>query len=194
MSDERGELLREIGAALTIEPSSSFAAGVRDRVAAESSPWGRRGLWWGVVGAAACAATIVAVIVANRSPVVPIAVAPDAASVAIAAARPSPVVEPRSAPVAPVVSKTPRRGAAPTQATRVATAGGSRLQVLVSPDEANALRRLLLAARSGRAQAAPGPVTIDPETGELLPIEAIVIPPIEPATQGGRDREGSRRE
>ena len=35
MSDDRDELLREIGAALTIEPSPSFAAGVREWVAAE---------------------------------------------------------------------------------------------------------------------------------------------------------------
>ena len=40
MSDERDELLKEIGDALCIQPSPSFAAGVRARIASADAPRG----------------------------------------------------------------------------------------------------------------------------------------------------------
>lgn len=166
-----------------IEPSAAFAAGVRARVAAESAP--RVKLIW--LGMAATATFGVAVAVwswgtATTAPVIPAA----APAVASAPDLPVPTVSP-APPIEPVrVTRAVRR--APRVAAAVAPAE-SRLEVLVPPDEAIAIRQLLLSQRRGHGVVPP--VSAMQVTIEKLPeIRALEIAPIQiPRLSGeGKDK------
>ena len=100
MSDERDDLLKEIGDLLGIEPSPSFAAGVRTRIANEAAPRRAWMTWFVWSGAASAVAASVAVIALMR-PGAPSTSTP--ATTLVVARRETPVV---AAP-APAVIREP---------------------------------------------------------------------------------------
>lgn len=205
MTDERDDLLREIGEALSIEPSPAFAAGVRERIAAEpTSIWRRRGLWLGAGAASLMATAAVALLLMPVSPRGRIETAPQGPPT-VAGSMPSTGSLVASSPAAPTTeplagevqraTRSARRNTPQSLAATATDSGAPRhLEVLIPSDEAVALRRLLSAMKGGRTQVAPARVAIDPDTGDLLPLEDIVIPPITIGTLGDREVAGGRRE
>ncbi|HEX5216934.1 MAG TPA: hypothetical protein VFV98_15840 [Vicinamibacterales bacterium] len=176
MSDERDDLLKEIGDLLGVEPSPSFAAGVRARIASESGH--RRGwlTWFAWAGAAAAVAAGIAIFSISRrvdfSAPVPVttAVATKAETPAVAA------VETRAA--APATRLRPAR-----QLPSVAA--------VFPTDERRALDALLRGLKAGRAFVPPAASQVDPVTGELLPLPPVEIPPLFPDEDGAiRNRTG----
>jgi len=182
MSDERDDLLKEIGDALRVEPSPSFAAGVRTRIANESAPR-RWTAWFMWAGAATAAAGAVAVFALPRAtePSTPAPVA-----TAVAGATVTPVALGQVAPPTPFTAEAgaiaapgARISVKPARIAAVVTNDISR-EVLVPTDQLVALNRLLAAVQRGRADVPASPVLTDPETGELLP-----LPPIVPLAGAG---------
>jgi len=100
MSDERDDLLKEIGDLLGVEPSPSFAAGVRTRIASEPSPR-RAWMTWFVWGGAASAVAASVAVIALMRPGAPSTSTP--ATTLVVARRETPVV---AAP-APAVIREP---------------------------------------------------------------------------------------
>ena len=192
MSDQRDDLLKEIGDALRVDPSPSFAAGVRTRIAKESGH--RRGwlMWFGWAGAAAAVAAGIAVFSMSRR-------------VEFAAPGPvsPPVVAKAETPVAPQVET---RVVAPVEAAGVTLpepnavistralrrdARPAAAVVVFPSDERQALDRLLRSLQAGRAFVPPSASAIDPVTGELLPLPPVEIPPLFPDEDGAaRNRTG----
>ena len=165
-----------------VEPSGAFAAGVRERVAAESAP--RMKFWLGL----AAAATLVAVVAvwswgaANTALSIPSAV-PAVASVPDL---PVPVVSPPP-PNEPV--RVARRARTVPLAAEAVTPTETRLEVLVPPDEALAIRQLLLAQRRGRGYVPPASA-LESVTVVLPDLVAIKIAPIQisPLVGEGKDK------
>ena len=194
MSDERDDLLKEIGDALRIEPSPSFAAGVRTRIANE--PASRRAwmTWFMWGGAASAVATMVAVFAMSRP---------------VERAEPMPTTTPVVAGTATVVAHPPSsETATPRPIAETATLAAvvprepklprpvatKSVEVVFPTDERRALDGLLRNLRLGRAFVPPAPSLTDPITGELLPLPPVEIPPIFPDEDGtGRVRTGRPR-
>ena len=155
-----------------VEPSGAFAAGVRERVASESA---RRMKFW--LGLAATATLGAAVGVwswgaANTALSIPSA-APVVASVPDL---PVPVVSPPP-PTEPVRLARPVRRV-PLAAASV-TSTEARLEVLVPPDQAAGVRRLLILHGAGRRFAmTPDGHAVDELTGALQELAPIQIPQI----------------
>lgn len=192
MSDERDDLLKEIGDALRVEPSPSFAAGVRTRIASESSH--RRGwlTWFAWAGTAAAVATGIAIFSISRR--VEFA-APAPPTPAVVAKVETPVVASVEPPAAAEVVTAGVGLSQPTIATagRASRRGGQTAEVaMVFPsDERRALDSLLRGLRAGRAFVPPAASQIDPVTGELLPLPPVEIPPLFPDEDGAiRNRTG----
>jgi hypothetical protein len=175
MTDEHAnDVLRELQAQLTVEPSAAFAAGVRARVAAEPARTGL-GWWRPVVAVAASVAVLAGVWIARghgRAPVAaPMAVvAADTATVPLVAAAAAGVPTPAPTPASPKrPAARPSRGAVRSIEAEVPRA-------LVPADQRIALRQLLAAVRDGRASVPGAPSTVDEITGELKPLMAIDVP------------------
>jgi len=163
------ELLR--AELMAVEPSPAFAAGVRQRVEGQRVP--RQTLW---LAAAASLGLVTWASVAT--PIKPdVQGSGSMASVSEVAAPGPPAIN----LVPPVV--TPRRApvplATPEPLATVDTGAESRLEVLVPPDQAIAVRRLLLMHGAGRrfAVASDGHA-VDDVTGTLLELAPIEIRPI----------------
>jgi hypothetical protein len=210
MTDERDEVLQEIGAALDVEPSPAFAVRVREALELERPAPGATWAWVRVWIGGLSGAVFIATVLWSRSsrPVVPIAGEGQSvlanATARVGSTERVMVDSGDSRPVASSLT-TPAFAA---RAIRVAAAGQvvhggivepdamvPSLEVLIPVSEIAAFRQFLIAATDGRVRTAPSDVATDPETGALLPIPEIVIPPIastlpinvEPGS-GGRNR------
>jgi hypothetical protein len=167
LSDETLE--REIEAALGVDPSPEFLPRVRARIASErideSWLWGASWRWAGA------AAVVIAVAIIGvwtlRAPVP----APREVRITAPAETTTPFVEParpEPAPVAPSSARAPKRVSAPVEA---------RFEVLISQEEAAALKRLFTAIGNHRIETSALPdlqSALKPPT----PIEEIVLEPI----------------
>jgi hypothetical protein len=195
MTDEHlDDALKDLRAELNVTPSPEFAAKVRERI--EQAPAKPSWNVWAWAGAAAtCVVAVIAVVLwrsgqhdtSGREPVTLAEAQPVATAQPPVAARPAPV-EPLVTPSA--------RAAAPLVAHATAPVGPAAArrtepEVLVPPDQLNAIRRLMAAVRAGEAAGLPqAPTLIDPDTGELIPpklieIPLIVVDPL-PGTPDGR--------
>jgi hypothetical protein len=181
MTEERVvRALQDLEAALAIEPSAGFSARVRTRVSQSSDrAWPPEG-WQLAVGGVVGAIVIASVLVwrgPHESP----------STIGLPAAR---VATPS---VPQIVSPAPVPGQMTYAPNRVARTGihAHEPEVLVPPDEAIALSRLVLALREGRMQVPPmTEVPLDaegrlplPAAIEMLPI---TIEPLGPPASGGR--------
>ena len=190
MSDERDDLLKEIGDALNVEPSPAFAAGVRTRIANES---GRRRGWvtwfiWG--GAASAAAAVVAVFAMSGSVE---RVVPGSAPTPVGADTTTAVTPPTHLPRG-VAETTTLAAVLPREPKLPRAVAPARVDIVFPADERRALDGLLRNLRLGRAFVPPTPSLTDPITGELLPLPPVEIPPIFPDEDGtGRVRTGRPR-
>ena len=208
MDDDRSDALngaaleREIETALAVDPSPEFLAGVRLRIASEpvSSAW--RIPW--VFAAGAMALVIVMAVVAFRPDRKPNQASTGRVAVATTvvtktALPPVPPTVPPSVAAAVVEGWT----ASGQSAARVAPtrSGGARFvrgpstrrsmdpEVLVSPDEAAGLRRLIAAVRDGRIDFTSLLIESPQATAALQPpseisVSPITIEPLEPLTTG----------
>lgn len=171
MIDDRDDLLREIAAALEIEPRPAFAPGVLARV--EVGPARRMWMWPAVV-AVGTAAVIAAVMIRPSER----AATGDAVQQAAAiGARLTP--PPSSAPIerAAVQTPAPTVVATPRVVRPVAAARNARPSrawepdVLISPDQAILFRELMLVVADDR-------VVVQPSSASLLePITIAELPP-----------------
>jgi hypothetical protein len=192
MTDDRDDLLSDLRTEFAgVVPSPAFAAAVRARVAETSTD--RRWLPWRYVFVGAAAAVVLAAIGLTRVSERELAMAPAVPAAPATASAPSvaPPVESASPSVLPpralVRSAAPRREAG---AARV-TATNDPFEIQVPPDQAVALRSLLVALRERRA-VVPAP-TAAWSLGPLPELEALTIPPLQlellpgtPAAGGGR--------
>ena len=175
---------REIEIALAVDPSPEFVARVRARVASGPAPsrWGLPSMF----AAAGVVAMIVLIAVAvfrsdqQRNP----------ASVTASVVASVPTADITLAPLAPAVAQ-PAIASAPSRRRSTSAASGAGrpvrsaidAEVLISADEARALRRLFAGVREGRID-----LSIVPEaptaTAALGLLSEIAIPPItlEPVT------------
>jgi hypothetical protein len=193
MTDERDEMLDELRAAMNIEPSPEFEARVR-LATQESRPCGavwsehRRGWVWGAVAGGAVAAAVMAVVLLRPgSAGAPSAIAmaqpqPTAASATLPRSIQQAAVATRLEPKPPVATRRTARAASADRVTR------REPDVLVPPDQAVALARLLKGVSDGRVMIGatrstdedvtiaplpePAPVTVKDVRIEPLPVPA----------------------
>ena len=173
---DQDDVLKELDAALQVEPSRAFADGVRARVTQSRARTTQ--MWWGL--AAAASVTLAAVVLwrpatyapANDAPV-KVAVAPPQATVpAVPSKAPESVVA--MAPVAtPAVA---RRRATATRAAVAAIASEPRLEVITNQ---GAVLRQLWADYRGRTLvvADAGPI-VDGLAPKPITVGDIVVAPI----------------
>jgi hypothetical protein len=162
--------LQDLREALAIEPAPDFAARVRARVAHDEPrrwPGGWR-LW--SLAAVGAAATIAIAIQTQSGPPANLASVEVPASVSTAsqAAAVAPVPVRLAAPATPATATPRRPNRTAPGAVMTSAAAKRRLDVLVPPDQALALQRLLAAIREGRAVVPAGEPIIDETTGELI--------------------------
>jgi hypothetical protein len=163
-----------------VEPSGAFAAGVRERVAAEPAP--RINLW--LIAVAGGTLVLALGVVSWRMAI-------DGPSIQVAA--PAVVSTPALPPVSPAPPHEPVRVARPVRTVPLAAAPvtptEARLEVLVPPDEALAMRQLLIAQRRGRG-VVPAGSAVSAKIEPLPDIRAIEIAPIQiPLLSGeGKDK------
>ena len=182
-------LEREIDAALAVDSSPEFLARVRTRIAAEPEPSTWR-LSWTLAAAGAMVATFVMVVAVARvdrarsSAPASRSATPEKPSVN-ASASVAPPIDPRGAPALIAAPQSPPSTlgvstAVPVSNRRVRSVAvrAKEPDVLVSPDEAAGLRRLIAIVRDGRVDliAALGESTR--ATRALQPQNEIVVEPI----------------
>jgi hypothetical protein len=181
MTDERDEMLDELRTAMNIEPSPEFEARVR-LATRESRPRGavwsehRSGWIWGAIAGGAVAAAVMAVVLLRPgSAGAPSAVAmappqPTAASATLPRSIQQPAaVATRLEPKPPVATRRTARAAAADRVTR------REPDVLVPPDQAVALARLLEGVSDGRVMIGPTRSTDEDVTIAPLPEPAPVM-------------------
>jgi hypothetical protein len=167
---------RALREALDVAPSPDFVARVRTRIASEPAPRGVFSGWmlWTPIAACATAAAIaLAVWIGRPAPQVHQGMTE---SIALVAAP-----EPTQTPTSPTVRPpSPLRGYG---ATRPVVASRKESEVLISPEESSALRRLIARASEGQIVVNDSPPTASELGGELKPlpeIEPLKIDPIVP--------------
>ena len=188
-NDRLDDPLKALEAALAVEPSPAFAASVRARVA-ES---GNRPMWLGWQGLAAAAVIMLAAFgaVVWRASVGDVRTVPHGAEaeftgVPVAGASGPAVVDRATAAARP----------APIDAPNIRTAVARAPEVLVPPDQAIALNRLLAGLRERRTAdsgAAEASGVVIEELPQIIPVrlEPIKIDPLVPNSppSGGRERD-----
>jgi len=202
MTDERvDELLKDLDAALSVEPAPSVAARVRTRI---DEPSAHGSVGWRLAVAAGMAATIVAYGVWPRDNPTP-AGTPQQARSAIAA----PEITNASLPSSPAFRRATNRpvhvpgtkGRARTGASDVPPvreAASREREVIVSPQIGLAFEQLQAAARSGRLTAesfAPSeprfePAAFAPGTVVIQRVEIDTVPLTAPVADPGPDGPG----
>jgi hypothetical protein len=194
MSDARvDDLLHDLATALSIEPSPQMVARVRTRVYAGSPLRSPLGSW--TVGAALAILTVA----------VAFGVAPDRDAVrepiVQTEARRTEVSRQVSEPpsLSPVQQSAPDRPLSAIARPRTSVPETPAVaepvaEALVPPDQAIALRRILLAMQSGRSPVPRAMAEAVDDEGRLPAPEAIGIPaitiqPITPPADGGRNKD-----
>ncbi len=172
MNDERDELLKEIGAALSIEPSPAFAARVRAELTTAPA-----GLPWGRIAGALAAASLAVVLVSRMGLFEP--AAPDRAS-------------PAAVPAPAVTAAAPLEIAVPPQARpRPASAEGAARQAprraqpraaVISPDEIDAFWQIVAEVQVEGTPLPPQRWPIDDITGEIAGLPEIAAVHVRPVT------------
>jgi hypothetical protein len=193
MSDPRvDDLLRDLRAELSIEPSPQLVARVRARIDNRSNSTPLIPAW--TVGVALLMTIIALGIAPDRQ--VEKSIAPAGTSRGQVA---QPVAEqlPRLTERAAAPDRAP--GSAPRRPAKVRSASAApeplaEAEILVPPDQAIALRRILIAMRTGRSPVPPAASQVVDAEGRLPAPEAIGIPeitiqPITPPADGGRNKE-----
>jgi hypothetical protein len=183
MIDERDvDGFSELRAALRVEPSADFSARVRASVAGRSIRAWVGWDWRVMLAGAAIAAALIggAAWLAGSTP-------HSAAQSSTVATRSPERDQPAAIAVAPIVVPVGRRAPGSTRGRRAAAATGAPKdpkevaepapEVLVPPDQAIAVRRLLQVLRDRRLSlAAAGRQRVDEVTGDLLPLSLLEIP------------------
>jgi hypothetical protein len=188
LSDEA--LAREIEDALGVDPSPEFLPRIRARIASErvNESWLWPGLWrWASAVAAVAAVAIIGLYVSNGP-----SSAPREAHVVSA-----PPVEHPPAPDRVASSiETPASGIAPviSRVRSIRPAVEARPEVVVSPDETVALRKLVVAIVARRVGAVDVPVLgVEPAPlppiEEIVPLEELVLEPIKLSPMAGLEGE-----
>ena len=184
MIDKKGDVLAEIGAALEVEPSGRFAAGVRQRIARDSE---RRRPWVLWLSAGVTAAVVVVVVAIELSdsrtntPAPPVATASTRQAAAPAALGPS-----ADRPQKPdVIRTTPKDNLQ----RRPHPSTAAPAEVLVPPGQAEAIRVLVAGLNDGTINpgslAAPPPdATVPLPPAIEIAIAPIVLPPFDPTVSG----------
>ncbi|HZM93824.1 MAG TPA: hypothetical protein VFB92_10405 [Vicinamibacterales bacterium] len=188
MSDETLE--REIEAALGIDPSPEFLPRIRARIASErvNEVWLWRGLWqWAGAGVAVAGVAIIGLWILNG----PASGSRDV-RVANAPQRPGPASD------SGMVADAANSGSSPTPApVRRPAAYTTRVprdrmatppEVVISRDEAVALRQLIAAIAARQVEAVDIP-KLEGESAPIAPIEEIVLEPIELSPMAGLEGE-----
>lgn len=191
------DVLSELGAALRVEPSPDFAARVRASVAGKPI----REWWFGDWRLAlAGAAVVVGVLLGaaawfgdrtSRPVAQPASVATEATGAPETKDAPLGVVA-----VPPATFALTRRSGRSGRRVARATSTGTEPEVLVPPDQAIAIRRLLAAFRAGRVPVVSDLRNMDEVSADLPPISMIEIPliaidPLPGPTGGERERNPS---
>jgi len=167
MTDPLDDPLRELSAALDVDPSPDFGARVRREIRQEV-PASRRS-WWLL---AATAAAIVLLVVAGRMQ-----------PARQAAPQANAIVAPAEAPVS--VPQPPRDAPAAMTAERLRQQTHARAvtaryepETLIAPDQAIAFQRLVRLVYEGRIVFSPG-VPTSSSLGPVEPPADVVVPPVE---------------
>ena len=171
---DHDDVLKELDAALQVEPSREFADGVRARV--NRSRINNTRAWWGLAAAASLGLATMALWRPAPDPTSVAAVAPaEVAPITQPAGNASPVPAPENVVTA---SQRPVRRGERTVTPVVATAAASETRLEVITNQGAVLRDLWAAAGTGAmfetALEAPIPVT----PAEVKPIAPIVLDPI----------------
>ena len=170
LSDETLE--REIEAALGVDPSPEFLPRVRTRIASERmhDGWLWSASWRWASAAAVLTAVAVIGVWTLRGPS-PAAPAPQQVRITPPAETTTPFVEPvppEPAPNAPVSARAPKQVSAPVEA---------QFEVVISQEEAAALKRLFTAIGNHRIETSALP-DLQSALKPPPPIEEIVLEPI----------------
>lgn len=184
------DVLSELGAALRVEPSPDFAARVRASV--EGKPI--RAWWFGDWRLPLAGAAVALVVFLGAAAWFGDAASQPAAQPASVATEAPETKDPPRAlvPVPPATSPLTRRSV--RNGRRVVRTGSASTgpEILVPPDQAIAIRRLLAAFRAGRVPVVSDLRNMDEVSADLPPISMIEIPLITidplPGPAGG-DRE-----
>ena len=198
LRDEPSAIDRELADALAVEPSPDFVARVRVHVANEPPPrraWAGWTTWMPVTAGVLVAATVVLMIVVPPHPKVGPAPGSDRVLSAdpVAEATPAPPTAP-GVTLAPVLSAGPSGGRTVPRvvpgfrssplgaASRTATTSAhAEPEVLISQDEAAALRQLMARAGEGRLVVGPAIVQTSSVQADALPPEiSIALIKIDP--------------
>ena len=168
MIDDRDDLLREIGATLSIEPTPEFAAKVRRAVAERQ----RELTWWrfAIVVGSACVLVMTGVVLwhSGRLRTEPDRLADGPPSPVSTAVRD--VVEPHPQPTRVEPVGAPR---ARTRRPIVATRASRVPETIVPPDQAEGLRRWMAMVHNRTGMLPATRTVVDEGTGELLPLPEI---------------------
>jgi len=176
MHDESvDEALKDLAVALEVRPSSEFAAGVWGKLEDQPVGAGIRTRWLWLGGAVAAAAVIAAGVWTSPRPLTP-------TDSAVFQATSRPAVESINGQQVQRVVERPRKAFGHASIAVARASDGQAVEVLVPPDQAIALRRLLGSLRGGYPSL-PAEALAVVETagliGELGPIEIPQIKPVQ---------------
>ncbi|MEO8483347.1 MAG: hypothetical protein ABI634_14130 [Acidobacteriota bacterium] len=168
MTEDRDEILDELRELMAVEPTPGFEARVRNEVTRRAVRPTRP--WW--LAAAATCAVLVAIVATRMQP---------PSESARRSTKTAPIASP--ATPAPGVSEKPAITPVRVRLGRIAVkALPQRVEpeVLVPPDQAIALRKLMVAVREGRVVLAPvgntdAPVVVEP-LPEISPVKVEELP------------------
>jgi hypothetical protein len=167
---DHDDVLKELNAALQVEPSRAFASGVRARVSGSRTQ--TRRIWWGL----AAAATVGLATVALWRPSVEVPASAPVAQAQLSAPMPmAPIVAP---PVEAAEGTTARRTnvARATAATVSLASAEPRLEVITN--QGVVLRELWAAVGAGPMVETVAEVAVPVGAAEAKPITPIVVDPI----------------
>ena len=160
------DLLADLDAALQASPSPDAIARVREQVRQDAIESRSGSRWWLVAAAAVAIAVAGAAMMMTLRRDQPSLRAPVAA---VKIDTPTAVPPVTAAPSVSVVKRAP-------SIARAVVTSRTLPEVLVSPDEGDAIRRLLRAIRDGRATAPPVAEAIEDADGRLVEAKPIDIP------------------
>lgn len=170
MNDDRDEILDELRALVSVEPTPGFEASVRREV--ESRARWSSGAWWTGAAALISATAIVALLTSAR----PAPVREPRMTVSTPALTPALPVTETPQPTIPAQTQltTARASSLPPRKTPAAPEERDVPEVILPPDQAIALQRLMAGVRGGQLMWGAGTSSDVPVVVEPLPD----IPPV----------------